>query len=437
MERRSYLTERLWPMPKHRTIGSFSDLTLYVDTLACARDSQGITAALLQSALAPRLRASRLVHRQALSTIRSVLEELVGFGWLRRDDALPAARFALTVEGVTALQTACCAERSFLRQLANQMHAVYTIPGWFVARLWTINPQSGEVILPVPVQGWSASLSSRAYGKWGPELEQETTAALRRAQQANPAAFPVSADDWIAAVSQAWLHVLTRKRRKPTPVGDALPWTRSGLALAMRMAALRLFFGAIPYGAAAADVSIEEPLSVKTFNSWCPRLQSLELVAYTDWHPSVVGRLLFPTAVFRSGGGAAFEELPQVRHPDGRRLFLHQPSWTVLRERFWANLAEVYQRNAQVMGVRYVSLFEVRDEVCRRLRISPSHFDLCLGFALEEPYPVEGWQLSLETDVREDMRSGGQLERCPVSVGGVRYTIIAMAQCPSGLERTI
>lgn len=422
------MIERLWPTPGHRTIGSFSDLTLYADALACASDSNGITAALLKSALAPRLRASRHVERQALSTVRSVLEELEAFGWLSRQDGLPELRYALTAEGKAALHTARQADRGFLRLLASHMHAVYTIPGWFVDRLWAINPQSGEVIIPAPEREWNASATSRAEGKWGPELRQETAAALRRVQQANPTAFPVSVDDWVDAVSQAWLHVLTRKRRKPTAGDDALPWSRSGLSLAMRMAALRLLFGAIPYGSAAADIAIDQPLSVKTFKPWCPRLQSLELVAYTDWHPFVVGRLLFPTAVFRSRGEAFFEELSEIRHPDGRRLFLHQPSWTALRERFWVNLAEVYQRVTQVTGLRYVSLFDVRDEVCRRLRISPSLFDRCLGFALEEPHPATGWQLSLETDVPEDQRAGGRLERRPVSVGGIRYTIIAMAR---------
>jgi hypothetical protein len=428
------LTERLWPMPRQRAIGSFSDLTLYVDALECARDSDGITAVLLRSALAPRLRSSRRVKDQALSTLRSVLAELEAFGWLSRRDAVPEPRFSLTTDGKTALQTAD--ERSFLRLLATQLHAAYTIPGWFVARLWTINPQTGEVIVPAPAHGWSATGSARAEAKWGPELQDETTAARRRAQQANPGAFPVSDDAWLDAVGQAWLHVLTRKRRKLTPGEDAFPWSRSGLALAMRMAALHLLFAATPYGQAAPDIEVGRPLSVKTFKPWCPRLQSLELVAYTDWHPSVVGRLLFPTAVFRNEDGAPFEELPTIRHPDGRPLFLHQPSWQSLRERFWSTLATVYQGIARVTGLRYVSLFDVRDEVCRRLRISPTLFDRYLGRALEEPQPESGWQLSLETDVREDVRSGGQLERRPISVAGIRYTIIALARRPTAPGRT-
>ena len=194
----------------------------------------------------------------------------------------------------------------------------------------------------------------------------------------------------------------------------------------MRMAALRLLFGGTPYGSESPDILVPQPVSVKTLKPWCPRLQSLELIAYADWHPFVTGRLLFPTAVFRREGDESFKELAAIDHPDGRRLFLHQPSWPQMRNKFWTALADVYRQIAQRMGIRYVSLFDIRDEVCRRLRISPLFFENCLTAALDEPISPFGWQLSVETDIREDVRSGGQLERRPVSVRGVRYSLIAM-----------
>jgi hypothetical protein len=429
------LTERLWPAPQHPAIGSFSDLTLYGDALNCARGPEGITAALLHNVLAPRLRSSRHVERPGLRTVRSLLEELEAFGWLKSTTALPAPRYTLTSEGEAALVIARRADRAFLRLLATRLHAVYTIPGWFGARLWTINPQGGEVILPSPAPAWKASAAARANNAWGSEQEQETIASARRAQDANAAAFPVSTPEWIAAVSEAWKHVLTRRRRRQTE-DDPLPWTRGGLTLAMRIAALRLLFGGTAYGRASPDILVPQPLSVKTLKPWCPRLQALELIAYTDWHPSVTGRLLFPTAVFRSEADSSFEELPAICHPDGRRLFLHQPSWPAVRERFWATLADVYRQMSQRTGLRYVSLFDVRDEVCRRLRLSSSLFERCLAHALEEPLPAAGWRISVETDVREEMRSGGQRERRPISVGGVPYTIIAVAKLPAAQGRT-
>jgi hypothetical protein len=141
--------------------------------------------------------------------------------------------------------------------------------------------------------------------------------------------------------------------------------------------------------------------------------------------------LLFPTAVFRHEGDATLEELSAIRHPDGRRLFLHQPPWQAVRERFWGTLPDVYRRLSQRGGLRYVSLFDVRDEVCRRLRLSPALFERCLGLALEEPLAVAGWRISVESDVREEMRAGGQRERRSISVGGIPFSIIALAKLPT------
>jgi hypothetical protein len=332
--------------------------------------------------------------------------------------------YTLTPAGDEARAASLGDARRFLRLLACRHHAVYTIPGWFVGRLWDINPGDGEVIIPSPALGWTASRHARSEGKWSPELENQTLWAARQARIANPAAFPVSDRRWITEVSEAWLHVLTRKRRRETANDDLVPWSRAGLTLAMRIAALRLLFSSMPYGGVSRDFPVANPLSVKTLKPWCPRLQALELLAYSDWHPSVTGRLLFPTAVFRHEGTASFEELTEIHHPDGRRLFLHQPTWLIVRERFWKCLVASYKVFAGVAGIRYISLLCVRDEVCRRLRLSPAGFDNCLTQALEEPVSPDGWHVSIETDVREDQRAGGQLERRPVWVKKIRYTLI-------------
>jgi hypothetical protein len=429
-------------MPQERNIGTFSDLPFFVDALDRAQDVQGISAAHLQDVLAPRLRALRRVERRALSTVRGVLEELRLFGWVARVLGLPDRKdpvYSITPDGKHALAAARTAPRLFLRLLAARLQAVYTIPGWFVARLWTINPHQGEVILPSPAHGWAPSARARTAGAWTGELEQEAVLAARRARTANAAAFPVTDDHWLAAVSQAWQHVCNRKRRKAVAgPEDKMLWSRGGLLLAMRMAALQLLFDRAPYPNGEPDFTSPRPLSVKTFKPWCPRLQALELVGYTDWHAAVVGRLLFPTAVFRTDAEPdRYEELPGIRHPDGRRMFLHQPAWASVRDRFWAILPDVYRGIAGHTQARYVALLDIRDEVCRRLRLSPLGFESCFARALDEPVLAGGWQLSIETDVREDQRSGGQLERRPVYVGNVPYTLLALTRLPETQRRTV
>lgn len=192
------MAERLWPTPKHGTIGTFSDLTLYIDALTCAADSEGVTAADVRESFTPRLRSSRHVEQQSLSTFKSLLEEMHAFGWLNRTDFSPDSKYVRTLEGEAALLAAKRADSSFLRLLAARLHAAFVIPGWFVARLWTINPESGEVILPAPEALWSANESARSESTWGAELQQETSAAFRRAHAANMKAFPVRVDDWSA-----------------------------------------------------------------------------------------------------------------------------------------------------------------------------------------------------------------------------------------------
>ena len=78
-----------------------------------------------------------------------------------------------------------------------------------------------------------------------------------------------------------------------------------------------------------------------------------------------------------------------------------------------------------------VSLADVRDEVCRRLRMSPARFEVFLEHALQQGPSAESWQLSIETDMREDLRSGRGLARRPVYIRGVPHTLIAVGSLPS------
>jgi hypothetical protein len=206
----------------------------------------------------------------------------------------------------------------------------------------------------------------------------------------------------------------------------------------MREAAIRLLFDRIPYGAAQPDFAGSgPPLSPRTFMAWCPRLESLEFIFYTDWHSSVYGRLLFPTAAFRLGSPSSqFEMVPGIVHPDGSNLFLHQPEWSTIRQLFWDTLVAVHRRISLRVRSLYVSLLDVRDEICRRLRLSAARFDDFLALALQElPDQELPWSVSIETDIREEQRSGYGLLRRPIYIQGVPHTLIAVARLPE-LERS-
>ena len=430
-----------WPAPRQPQIALVGDLTVHADVLAIVAAQPDATVALVNRELAPRLRASRQVERYGPATVRGVLEELSHYGWLSSRIADVGGKrqrvYSISDTGTSAERMAAEGSRLFLRLFADRMQAAYTIPGWFVDRLWKINPTSGEVILPAPVPDWEASSAARDAGVWCRELEQLTEESAHAARRASPSAFPVTDQDWVRAVTEAWEHVKGRKRRTKSAALDNFAWTRAGLALAMRIAALRLLFCGTPYGHTTPDIPIERPLAVKTLKPWCPRLQTFEMIGYTDSLPEVSGRLLYPTSVFReSAPGDQYTRVETICHPDGRSLYIHLPAWEGVRERFWQILIAAYQGVTKRVLSRYVSLLDVRDEVCRQLRLSTLAFDEHFARLLEEPLLACSWQVSIETDVREGQQAGGQAERRPVYVNNTPYTLIALGRLPVSNPRT-
>lgn len=429
----------LWSQPRSRGVGLFTDPTLYAEALQLAHERSVVTASYLQRELGQRLRGLLFVEQQSLRVARDLVRELRLFGWLQAEGKLarpPAnAPYTLTPEGHEALAESRRDGRAFQRRLAVQLHQVYIVPGWFVNRLWQINPQGqGEVILPTPLPGWQPQSRPWVDCEWNAELEYKTLEAAKQARLASPVAFPIAENDWVNGVREAWRRLSTlspRGREAKKPIASYGP--RRRLAQSMLEAAVTLLFGRVPYDSQKPDFPNETPpLYSRTFRAWCPRLESLEFIFYTDWHPKVRGRLLFPTALFRSGAlSDRFKIVPQILHPDGRFLYLHQPAWPIMRDEFWQTLIATHQRVSRQVGSLYVSLLDVRDEVCRQLRLSAAHFDEFLGAALQElPRHDFPWSISIETDIREEQRSGYGLLRRPVYIQGIPHTLIAVARLP-------
>ena len=85
----------------------------------------------------------------------------------------------------------------------------------------------------------------------------------------------------------------------------------------------------------------------------------------------------------------------------------------------------MYQKLYRDQWIIYVSIQDIRDEVCRQLRISPADFE---GFLLNSYQcslrrDIE-YSISLETDLRLDMKV--QLNRRGVIVDKKMYTLIAI-----------
>lgn len=437
---------KTWPRPKSRNVGLFTDLRLFSEALELTFEQGSVTKHYLQEELPQRVHGLLFVERQSSKSVEHLIRELRGFSWFHPvsgwSKSSDAASYRLTPDGEAAFNLFKQNSRDFLRLLTAKMQDLYTIPGWFVHRLWSINPEGqGDVVVPGPPRGWNPSSREWEDKDWTPGLTAQTKKSLEIIQNVCPGAFPIKEDDWIGDVKVAWDRLSSLKRRKVAkPSGESVgkekgqirTYTpRRRLALAMREAAVNfLFSNSPPYSDVEDFWMPKPPLLPRTYMAWCPRLEALELIFYTDVHPTVPGRLIFPTSVFRvSAPQNTFEKLSAVKNPDEESLWLHQPSWESMKDRFFEVLSQEHHRASARVGSLYVSLLDVRDEVCRQLRLSAARFDDFIEEALRESLrPESRWSISVETDIREDQRSAFQLIRRPVWIDGTPHSLIAITE---------
>ncbi|MCI0611833.1 hypothetical protein L0244_02480, partial [bacterium] len=252
-------------------------------------------------------------------------------------------------------------------------------------------------------------------------------------------------DEWINQVRKAWIRLSNLERRLVSKMGKKQNQNkekpkistfapRGRLAQSMREATINLFFGAALPGTKIFDFKTsKDPITPRSFTPWCPRLDELEFIFYSDSIPSISGRLIVPCGAFRkTAPSPPFECVPEIRDPQRQDLWLYQPQWGFIRIKFLETLQDAYRRISQNVHSLYVSLLDVRDEVCRRLRLSSSLFDNLLETAYRETIRENvifnrTLSISLESDIRHEQQSGYGLLRRPVYISGVPHSLIAIA----------
>lgn len=450
---------KFWDTPKSRDVGLFSDISLYAEALDVTIAKQFINVTNLRNELGPRLKGLLSVESQSQRVARDLIRELLEFGWIKKAEQNSHAEnvtYQIREEGQKAFHYFKENPGLFRRLLSAEMQNLYIIPGWFVQRLWYINPKGqGEIILPTPHKDWRPATRNWDQKEWTEDLAEETLRSAQLAQKIAPGSFPLDERIWLESVKNSWIRlgelkpkgkpnrkipyryktVFKEKKQKlivadydeEQKVKKFSP--RGRLALSMREAAINLLFNNSPLGFEKTDFQTNKhPIPPRSFRAWCPRLMELELIFYTDSHPDITGRLIFPTAVFRKDASdPPFEILNDVRNPEGEPLLLHQPTWQDIKELYMSTLYQTYRKNSARAGIIYVSLLNVRDEVCRQLRLSHLLFDKFLANQFHESLCKDSqWSISLETDIREDQRSGSGLVRRPVWIKGIPYSLIAI-----------
>lgn len=433
-----------WPIPPSRSFNDLSDCGLYAEVFQVASREAPISAAKLMSSdqgLRQRMRRLHLVQFPTKTNIAALLHALETFGWLSEDGA-NRGQYTLTTEGHRVAEESASDPTGFRRQLAAKLHERYIIPGWFVARLHALNPNGqGEVVLPAPPKskGTERRLWNRT--EWPNEYDNIVIGSAERANEVFPGSFPISMDRWMPEVRRRWLRlgggrppVARRRKRKARQKRETTFGTRERLVHAMREAAVYLMFGVREFGRRLPDFRTEKPpIPPRGFRVWCPRLDELEFIFYTDYHPAVPGRLLVPCGAFRrSAQSPPFEPLETIKDPYQRCLWLYQPRWEDIQGQFIRVLQETYRRFSTQSGSMYVSLLNVRDEVCRQLRLSSNLFDSLLQIAYQETLRSsmasrKTISISLESDITPEQQGAVGLNRRPVYIHNVPHSLIAIA----------
>ena len=447
MERALASEPTTWPTPDSRDFAALRDPSLYAEVLGVAKAEGMVSRTQLASdaqGLRQRLRRLWLVESPTRTTVDGLVSALCAFGWLKLAQA-GSGQYVLTPEGETIAAESADDAKRFRRALAVKLHERYVVPGWLIARLMALNPGGqGLVVLPSPPEGWRPSSRKWEDSRWTDDLAEQATRAVDLARRADPGAFPIDNERWLETVRHTWDKLGARKQRKVSrtsrdhgaaekpKVKTFAP--RGRLRQAMREAAVSLLFANTLPGATEPDFArVRHPIHARSFQAWCPVLDAIELIFYTDSHPSLPGRVLLPCGSFRSAAPSPpFECLREVTDPKGKPLWLYQPTWESAAVGFRKALLDGYGRVSRDVGSLYVSLLDVRDEVCRLLHLSSLRFDELLEGAYRETIRgglpgFPGVSISLESDIRPEQRSGHGLLRRPVYIDGVPHSLIAIA----------
>ncbi|MCP4150074.1 MAG: hypothetical protein GY757_20170 [bacterium] len=434
------MTRKIWDTPPKRTVGLFTDLRLFNEALEVAHVYEFISKERLTAELSARVKGLIFTKKLSNRVIADLIRELLEFNWIEGNPHNPSI-WVLTDEGQEVLREYKKDRQRFMRKLCLKMHESYRIPGWFVNRLWELNPEGqGEIVIPVPPKDWTTISRQWQDNEWNDELTTQTVRAISFINKICPGCFPVAEDIWLKEVRTAWKRLSDRPPRlvarsrgevKENEKGKMKTYTpRNRLLQSMKEAAVNLLFGLRNPLTQTSDFnSTKAPLTVRNYMAWCPRLAELGLIYYTDFHPRLPGRLMFPVSVFRkTTPDDSFHEVEGIANPDQERLFFHRPNVKKSVELYLDKLFTEYQRTYFDKKSLYVSIMDVRDEVCRQMRWSNELFDEFLEVVTQSNLEKFPYSISLESDIREDQSSGYQKLRRPVSVSGKLFSLLAMTR---------
>lgn len=420
-----------WQYKKSYGVGLFTDLNLYVEALKLAKSHGYVNVPMLEKNLSERVIGLKYIETFKKRTFQDLIRELVKFRYLVKKDS----DYYLTQPGIELIGLYSNSISRYYDTILERMNAEYVIPGWFVHRLWNINPDGqGQVVIPSPIKNWKPEKKKWEDNKWDDELDRITTETHAQINKRLASSFPIDLLFWKIKVKDEYERLGTQKQRiiaKKTKenIGKRMEYfaPRGRLTQAMKNVSVVLLFGS-EFNSLKDFLSRNPPMTARNFMVWCPRLESFELIYYSDYFEEIPGRLLFPCSVYKTQNKSEnYELIKSIKAPNEKFLYKHKPLYESFKANFLETLVEVYEKRYNKEGIIYVSLQQVRDEVCRLLRLSAATFELFLQYLFKDSVARRiDYSIAIETDIREDQKSGFQVQRRPVYINNAPHSLIAI-----------
>lgn len=423
-----------WPIPKLYGVGHFTEFNLYKEALLLAKSKGYINQDLLIREIPQRIKGLVVVESISKTSYMDLIRELLHYEFIKRSTVswtqAKDMKYNITKEGLNFLSLWLSSEDKALDVLLKKMQDVFVTPAWFIERLWKLNSKGqGQIVIPLPIKTWHPRSVSWKENQWNEELEKVSLNTLHLVQLKIQGCFPYSEAEWIHDLKNEYIRLGKQKPkaiREGDEVNDIHYSIRNRLSLAMKTVSVKKFFSRVsPTSGIQEFQNKRSDMTHRSFMVWCPRLEKFNMICYTDYNPDVPGRLLYPISIFKDSASSNYICKEFIRNRDGKKLFLHWPEWSEIRNLFIETLINVYQMYYDKQSIIYISLQDIRDEVCRQLRISPVLFEELLKKTYEASIKNDiKYSISLETDLRLDMKQ--QINRRGVYINGVMYSLIAI-----------
>lgn len=417
----------VWPSPTLYGVGHFTDLRLYFEALHIAKQYDKFSSRTLQKELPERVKGLVFVEGFQKTTFQDLIRELSRFGYIEKSDNL----YKITEEGRSYLSLAVTDKEAAMDELLDKTQKVFVTPAWFIDRMWKLNPEGqGQIVIPAPIKEWKAKSRKWNDNKWDSELEDVCKKTYTMVNNALPGSFPICESSWISQLKSEYERkgsLLPPKSVDSSDINNVVYNPRARLSVVMKDVSVRSLFSITSPNTDKREFSnIRSQMSHRSFMIWCPRLESFGLLFYTDYKKEIPGRLLFPTSVYKKEvTNTNYSPKTFLTRLDGDYLHVHTPNWESIGKLFVDTLLEVYDFFYNKEGIMYISLQDIRDEMCRILRINPTTFESFIQITYEYSLKRKiAYTISLETDMRQDMKK--QLNRRGVYINGILNTLIAI-----------